>query len=372
MKNLIFALSILSGTIIGVGFFSLPFITAKVGILVMAAYFLVLGTIVILVHLFFGEVVLKTEGIHRIPGYVKIHLGKLAGNFAILFTLIGFPGGLLAYLIIGGEFSRALFSPFFGGDNALYTTVYFILGAILIYFGIKTIAKIEIIGLIVFFIIISVFFVWGWPELNLNNLLNFDLRYLFLPYGPILFSLWGAALIPEAKEILGNSARSLKKIILVSIAIPAIIYFIFIVLVAGISGQNTSLEGIKGLIPFLGDKIVSLGLIFGIWATFTSYLALGLTFKKILWHDLNIPKNISWLIACFAPFILFLIGFKDFIGIISFVGGVMLSIEGILIILMYLAVKKFRRFSLPYFLTSFLIVIFILGMIYEITHFLFK
>ena len=47
----------------------------------------------------------------------------------------------------------------------------------------------------------------------------------------------------------------------------------------------------------------------------------------------------------------------------------MIGINGILIILMYQVYKKIRRFSFFYFLTSFLILILIFGVLYELFYF---
>ena len=59
-KNIIYAVSVLSGTIIGVGLFALPYITSKLGFWVILSYFLVLGSLVIFVHYILGELSLAT------------------------------------------------------------------------------------------------------------------------------------------------------------------------------------------------------------------------------------------------------------------------------------------------------------------------
>ena len=152
--KLVYSIATLSGTIIGVGLFSLPYITSKVGVLVMLGYFLVLGALVILVHLFFGELSLKTPDYKRLPGFAKFHLGSWGEKIAIISTILGIFGAILAYLIVGGEFLTELFSPIFGGGNLFWTIIYFLAGAILIFLGIKTIAKVEFWGLILFFLVL--------------------------------------------------------------------------------------------------------------------------------------------------------------------------------------------------------------------------
>ena len=373
MKKTIYAIATLSGTIVGVGLFSLPYIASKVGIWVILGYFLILGSLVIILHLLFAEVALKTPDFLRLPGYAKIYLGNWGQKIAFFSIILGLFGAILAYLIVGGKFLTVLFEPILGGNDIIYTLFYFSLGAILIYFGIKTIAKIELFGLILFFLILAVIFLRGLPFIKVENFFpegGLQMQFLFLPYGLILFSLWGAALIPEIEEMLGRKKALLKKIIPIAILIPIICYLIFIFLVLGITGQKTSKEAIIGLGNFLGADIIRLALLFGILTTFTSFIALGLTLKKVFWYDLKIPKDIAWLIACFLPLFLFLAGFKDFIKVIGLVGGVMLAIDGILIILMYLVCKKIPRISATFFLTSFLILIFVLGIIYEIFYFI--
>lgn len=372
MKKFIYAIATLSGTIIGVGLFSLPYITSQVGIWVMLGYFLVLGGIVILTQLLFAEVALHTPDFMRLPGYAKFYLGKWGHRIALISTIFGFWGAILAYLIIGGKFLTFLLSPILGGSDFLYTVLYFFFGAVLIHLGIKTIAKVEVFGLVIFFIILAVIFFHGFPLLKLNNLfpkINWEISFLFLPYGPILFSLWGADLIPEIEEMLGRKKTLLKKIIPIAIIIPIIFYIIFIFLVLGVTGKHVSVEAIDGLAQFLGADIIRLAIMFGILTTFTSFITLGLTLKKVFWYDLKISKDISWVITCFVPLSLFVIGFNDFIEVISLVGGVLMGVSGILIILMYRVCKKITRFSFTSLSTSFLIFFFILGIVYNIYYF---
>ncbi len=68
IKTSIYATASLTGTIIGVGFFALPFIAKEVGILTMSIYFLILGFFIFLIHYFYAEVSLNTPDFLRLPG----------------------------------------------------------------------------------------------------------------------------------------------------------------------------------------------------------------------------------------------------------------------------------------------------------------
>lgn len=369
--KIIYIFSTLSGTIIGVGIFSLPYITLKVGFWLIVLYFIILSLLTILIHLFFGELSLKTEDFKRLPGFTKVYLGEKAEKISYLSTILGLTGALLAYLIVGGEFLSELFSFFLNGNNynLFFTIVYFVLGAIVIFYGAKAIAKIEFWSLILFFIIIFFLFLKVNNLIEIQNLFiggqSLESKDLFLPYGAILFSLWGAALIPEIEEMLGNRKKLILKIIPISIIVPVLVYLFFIYLVLGVSGTNTTSSALIGLKSVIDNKTAFLLLVFGLLTTFTSFVALGLTLKKIFWYDLKINKNLSWTITCFIPFILFLLGFKNFINVISLVGGIMLAIDGILILLMYNKIRPERKF-LTYFLIFFLLA----GIIYSFIYFI--
>ena len=367
LKAFLYSVSTLSGTIIGVGFFALPYVTLKVGFWVILGYFLALGALVILIHYFFGELALKTPDFKRLPGFAKIYLGNWGQNLAFLSTILGTFGAILAYLIVGGEFLTELLSPIFGGNSLIYTLFYFVIGAILIFFGIKAISKVEFWGLILFFIILFAIFFRGESFITIGNIFpSPDFSYVFLPYGIILFSLWGATLIPEIEEMLGERKKLILKIIPIAILIPIIIYLFFIYLILGITGFKTTESALIGLKDVFGNKIMSLAFCFGLLTTFTSFIALGLTLKNVFRYDLKMKKNLAWLITCFVPLALFLIGIKNFIPVISFVGGIMLGIDGILILLMYQKIKTGVRRNLTYPL----ILVFIGGIVYEIIYFI--
>lgn len=365
IKRIIYATTTLCGAIIGVGIFSLPYIALKVGFWAMIFYFLTLGSLVAIVHLFLGELSLRAPDYKRLPGFVEFYLGKKIKKIAYFTTIFGSLGALLAYLIVGGEFLYDLFSPSLGGDYPFYILIYFIIGSVLIYFDIGAISKITFWGLIAFFIILIGMFFYNYQLINVSNFFNHtNLKFIFLPYGAILFSLWGGSIIPEIEEMLKEDKKALKKVILISIVASAMVYIAFICLILGISGADTTPSAIGGIRGFVGEKVIFLAYIFGFLAIFTSFISVGLTLKKIFWYDLKIEKKTSWAIACFAPLALYFLGFKDFILVISFFGGVMLGIEGILILLMHKKIEPRKIIVYP------LILIFILGIIYEIKYFL--
>jgi len=366
------ALSIFAGTIIGVGIFGLPYVAAKAGFFIVVSYFLLMSGLAMIIHLMYGKIALSTKTLHRLPGYANQYLGPFWKKIAFFIIGLGLTGALLAYLIVGGNFLNSLFSSYFGGNTLIYTLLFFTAGAFLVFRGIKSISQVELSFLIVFFLLLVLFFIKAFPFINLDYLSNIDLRFIALPYGVIIFSLWGSSLVPEVKEVLENNEKLLKRAIVSGILLATITYLFFIFIVFGVSGPNTSKEAISGLIQVLGDNIIKFGFLFGIITCFTSFITLGLTLKKVLWYDFGLSKNLAWFIACFFPLILFLLGLRQFIDIIGATGAVALGCEAVLIVFIYKAFlkKKFSRrmnawlYLLPIF--------FILGVFFEIFYLMAK
>jgi len=373
-KRFFQALAILMGHIIGVGIFSLPFIAAQVGIWTMLFYFLVLGGVVVLFELLYGEAILRTKEKHRLPGYAYKYLGNWAKNLALFSSGLGLIMAILAYIIVGGNFLSSILIPILGGSSLLYIYIFFALGALLIFFGVKSIARVESILLVFFLAILVLVFYKGAPLINPSYLFIFDAKYLFLPYGAILFSLVGTSIIPEIREYLIEKPKDLRKVIILATLFAALISLLFTILILGVTGSETTSEAIAGLKNYFGNGIVVLVLLFGILATFTSFLTCGLTLKKILWYDFKINKHISWAIACFSPLALFLLGLTDFIKIISLSGGTLLAISAILMILIYLKAKTKGDLEPAYslniskFFVYSLIIFFVIGAVAELIY----
>ena len=361
-KSYIYAIATLSGSTIGVGLFALPYVASKVGIFTIIGYFFILGFTVAIIHLIFADISLKTPDFIRLPSFAKIYLGQKWKTISLISSTIGLMGVSLAYIIVGGKFLNALLSPVIGGSYLFYALIYFISGATFIYFGIKAIDKIELLGVAALLITLIFLFLKGLPYFNLSNILVLPRpNDIFLPYGPILFSLWSLSLIPEIEEMLGKNKKLLPKVVLNSILIASLVYLFFIFVIGGISGSRISPTAIDGLPKRLGQGAIDLALGIGIITTFTSFVTASLTLKKIFWYDLKINKNVSWFIVCITPLMFFLLGLRSFIPVIGLVGAVMFGINGIIVLMMYQKWKgkQTQALTIP------LILLLSFGIIYE-------
>lgn len=368
MKNpTLRAIATLVGATIGAGIFGIPYVVAKVGFLTGVVYLLTLGLVILLLNLIYGEVILRTPGDHQLTGYGEIYLGKTGKLVATLSLFIGLYGALLAYLIKIGEFLALILGL---SQPILLSLLFFVFAAGAIFFGLKTVSALELVlvGLILSFI--ATLTLVGLPLLSLANLGVgiWNLEFLFLPYGVILFALAGSSVIPEMEEILRQDRHQLKKAIVTGTLIPLFVYLLFAITVVGISGPKTSDDAISSLVLFLPSWIVNLGAGLGILTMSTSFLALGYVLREVWHRDFKLPKLIAFSLACFPSLILFLLGTKSFIRILELTGALMGGLTGILIVFLYRQAEQRGRLKpayqlkIPTAIYWFLGAIFLLGM----------
>lgn len=335
-KNLL-AGATLIGTIIGAGVFAIPYVFSRSGILPSLIYFLILGPVLILLHLFFGEITLRTSEEQRLVGYAQRYLGKKARTLVALSIFVGTFGSLLVYLILAGDFLGLVLSNYF--SPAQYSILVWGVLTFLVFLGTRSVALVELIMAAAFIFIISILLFFCLPEFRLANLVSVNLRQIFLPFGIFFFSLVGWSAIGETEDILTDK-KKLKTVIIGSLSFCVLFYFLFGLIISGVSGSGTTAEALKGLVPILGYKVMVLGALFGALVVATSFLTIANYLKNTFIFDYKMPYWLAFGLACFTPLLLFLLGLRDFIAIISVLGSVIGVIEGTALVLIYNKARK--------------------------------
>ena len=110
--------------------------------------------------------------------------------------------------------------------------------------------------------------------------------------------------------------------------------------VVGAAGPGVSEDALTSLKPLLGEAAVIAGSAVGFLAVFTSYIVLSASFQAMLRLDAGNQKRRAWLIASLAPFLLYLLWFQSFIGVIAAVGAIAVGADIILTIGMYLSLRR--------------------------------
>ncbi len=369
-RNLFRASALLCGTVIGAGVLGIPYVIAQAGFLTGLLTILILGTAILFLNLFLGEIVLRTPGNHQLPGYAEKYLGKWGKRIMLLSMFAGIYGALIAYLIGEGTTLSAIF----GFTPMVFSLIFFVIASIIVFIGLKAITKSELIFstiVLLLVLIISAFAIFS-GNFNLENLSTFSLSNLLIPYGVILFAFVGAAAIPEMKQCLIRDRTKLKKAIIVGSGIPIIFYLIFALATVGVTGINTTEVATIGLGETLGNSVVIFGNLFAVFAMFTSFLTLALAMKQIYMYDYKIKHLLAWALTVFVPLLVFLIGAKSFIKVIGITGAFAGGIDGVLLVLMFWQARKRGERQPEYKLGKkhliglLLVLIFIIGIINQI------
>ncbi len=361
-------MAILVGTTIGAGIFGLPYTIARIGFLPGLFYLLILGGLILLLNLLYGEVILRTPGDHQLTGYGQVYLGKKGRHLATLALFISLYGALLAYLVKIGEFLALILNL---PHHLVFSLLFFFLASMALFFGLKAVSQIELVLVILIIAFMSLIGLVGAKSVLGTNLSLVDLTLpsLTLPYGVLLFALTGTSSIPEMEEVLRQEPQKLKKAILLGTLIPILIYLFFLLLVVGISGLQTSEDAITGLLPFLSSWIVKLGAGLGVLTMGTSFLALGYVLREVWHRDFKLPKFTSLSLACLPPLILLLAGAKSFITILEITGALTGGLVGILIIFLHQKAKQAGslepayQIKIPTAIYWLLTLVFLLGML---------
>lgn len=341
MTKFLGAVLILSGMIIGVGMFGIPYSFARAGFWWGALELAVLTGVILLFHLLYGEIVFKTKESHRLPGYVRAHLGRRAAALSWASAIFGITGTLLAYILVGSTFLTTIFRealPVLGEFSwAVAVTA---LGALVTLFPVRRGAAINGVlsaALIGFIIFLSLTLL---PKVNFSNLARADFENILLPYGVLLFALSGGVVIPDLITALGGERGRARAAIFWGTVIPAALYFLFAFAVVGASGAFVSKEAISGLLPIAGSGAVLAGSIMGFLSVFTSFIVLLMSFQALLRLDYGLPKSGAWLVSFGAPFLLYLLGFQNFILVIGAVGAIAVGIDSALIIAAHYQMRR--------------------------------
>ena len=360
------AIATLVGAVVGAGALGLPFVMARAGIIPGLTYIIVLGAAILALHLMVGEVALRTNGDHQLTGYARLYVGKAAGRIMTLSMVVGVYGALLAYIIgMGASLSLLL-----GGLPEIWMLVTFVVMGILLSQRLAIIEKSErylsaLKILLIVIVSIAAFTCGKWSSANLSPTQSWT-----IPFGVVLFSLLGTAVIPEVREELKGNFRLMRPVLFWSSGIVVAIYILFALGIVGVTGGSTSEIATISLGSAMGLGIVILLDCFAVIAMASAFLALGEALKKTFEEDYGWRPWTAWATVMAVPAILILLGLHSFIDIIGITGALAGGLDGIVIVLMYRSarVRGKRKpeyvLNFPVWLQMAILAVFILSIIW--------
>lgn len=361
-RRYILPASTLSGTIIGAGMFALPYAVIQAGWGVGLLYGVALSALLVTVHAMFLRVILETREHYRFVGYVRKYLGEASFVISLLTAVVGMALTLTIYLILSSRFTGL----FYGEGEVYRVGIFWALASLAMFVRARLLAMLEYLFLVGMLCIIGVVFFVGVGNIgDIGTMAFVEGGDFFLPFGVILFALVGRSAIPSVvryyKESGIPSGFAKRSVILGTLA-PAVLYAGFVIGVMGISSE-VSPDTVSGLMSSAPLAVVLAVGILGLLSIFSTYVVLGIDVAENLSLELKVPRPIALGAAIVTPIVCYLVGMRDFLGLVGIVGGIFVSIEGIMIVCMW---RKIVSRSLARNLSLLAVGIFLLGAWYEI------
>lgn len=321
---------------VGAGIFGIPFAIAKVGVVLGVIYIIAIGLLMMGLNLLIGEILLRTGGEYHLVGLGKKYLGTTGEIILSALSYVMMFAGLVIYITGTGQAIAALtgLTPFVG------SLIFFGVMSLLLFLGNKVFGTAELI--LFFFIVFILALILGSSLSHVNFVPtgSYTWANLLFPYGVLLFAFHATASVPETYHILKKRKMSFKKAIIVGGIINICIYAAFAAVVIGVTGSQTTELATIGLGQMVGQNILILSNIFAIFAMTMSFLLVGAALRDSFEWDFRVKHNLSTLITLGIPALVFLLGLRSFIVVMNIVGGVFISIEVLLILLIYWRAKQ--------------------------------
>lgn len=370
--NYVASIALFISSIVGVGMFTLPYISTQAGIITVIIYFIALGFLQHWLHTLYAEIILSTKKPHRLPGYTEKYISKKAKKIVLILSLFSGYGALLAYTILGGQFLYQLLNPLLGGSVIIYTIGLLILRSVVMLFGLGWVTRAEVIltgGLLGAMVVVSVL---ATGQGSVENLTVFNNDNIFLPYGPVFFAVSGLLAINDICLLMKNEKEKIASVLKTGIIIASAIMLLFTIAIASISGSLTSSDALGGLKTFIDPIFYNILLGVGLITVTTSFFIMAEAMEEMFIWDFQAKKLGAWLLIWAVPLFLLLLGAWDFTKVVAITGAVSGGLLGSLYLILGLKVKKKAEIVSPIKarltpgIVGILVLLFVVGLIYQL------
>jgi len=354
------SVAMIIGMVIGAGILGLPYAASEVGYINSIVLLVIAAASVCLTMLYVAEIAIVTKKNYQLPGLVDKFLGKTAGSLLFISFVLGVYGSTIAYLTAGGN----LISQLFNINQFLAKFLYFVLVYMLVYKGLKTVAKTNlIIGIFMVALIYSLS-ISLLPQVNTANLESAGYDNMLLAFGVILFACLGSNIIPEVANYMKDDRKKIIKAIIIGTLVYFSVYFLFITSFLGSYGSSLKDVATDNLV---GSRYI-LGTMFALFSMTTSFLANSVMLKDSLLEDYKIKnKTLATVGAIMVPFFITIAVQPGFVEALALTGVYVATIQGVLLSLTVIRARKKYKFravpmgNLPlYFLIVVYVALFII------------
>ena len=367
MKKFTFALFLMISTMAGAAVLGFPYAFADLGFWTGTACLTIVMFVATLMTLYIAETTLRTKETFHLSGFAKKYFGDKCHTVVLAIEVLALYSAIIAYLTAIGLALTNLFS----GSPLIWGSLFFVAASPLIYLGVTRFDKSEafISGLKLFTLValIAIFL----PYAKSSNLGSFNPLKILQPFGIVLFACLSYTVIPQLERIYKKDLKKIVPVILTSSILVFGLYVLFSYTFLGTLGNQVSEIATIGL-----SSYHALGSFYVILATATPFIALSIAVRNVYVVDAKFNKKLSWLLASFIPFIVYLNFNFGFVKFLQISGGLFGSAIGFFSGALVLKARKKSR-KKPAFvvpggktLVYTMMAIFTVGFAYQLYHLL--
>lgn len=332
---------IITGYGIGGGVMAMPFFVDRCGFLAASIIIIVSFIFSYLLHIMIAEVCLNTNKDAQIVEIFSHYLFKgkfknvLTIAFFVLMALVLFTN-LAAYIAGAGE----IISELFGISIELSRILFYVVAALVVFFGLKAVGVSEKIAVALIFVMIIGLGVLSF--FNIQNTISFTLgkpNEMLALFGMAMFSFSAFFSIPQAVSGLDGDKKKINKAVFWGLFNNLILIFIISIASLIASSEITDVA-IIGLTSGIGGIAKIIGSLFTVLAMLTTYWSISLALSDIVKSQLKINSTLCWLIATLPSFIITFLGFGGFMDFMRTAGGVIAIIVALMVIPVYRISRK--------------------------------
>lgn len=334
--NFLEATGIIVGHGVGAGILSVPYLASHNSFRETVFILIFAYLVALVLHLIIAELSYNNNGAQ----FVKCFDSELfAGKIKTVLTWTAFILLGVSVIVNVSAFltgAAAVFAQWFGLPDFVGILIFYVLGAGVVFVGMKLVGICEKYAVIAMVIVMGVIFVatlmrgtealpTGWR--GFNNALAL--------FGMISFSLSAVMSTPQVVKGLGGDKKRIRSSIALGLAVNAsLIFLITLTTLLGTGGDVSEKGAFVDLARRFGGWVAVVGYVFTLLALATSFWANTLNLRDIVSEQTGWGRRLSWLIASLPCLLLAMLGLDSFVGFTRF-ASIIQVVTGIGIIVAY-------------------------------------
>lgn len=334
--NFLEATGIIVGHGVGAGILSVPYLASHNSFRETVFILIFAYLVALVLHLIIAELSYNNNGAQ----FVKCFDSELfAGKIKTVLTWTAFILLGVSVIVNVSAFltgAAAVFAQWFGLPDFVGILIFYVLGASVVFVGMKLVGICEKYAVIAMVIVMGVIFVatlmrgtealpTGWR--GFNNALAL--------FGMISFSLSAVMSTPQVVKGLGGDKKRIRSSIALGLAVNAsLIFLITLTTLLGTGGDVSEEGAFVDLARRFGGWVAVVGYVFTLLALATSFWANTLNLRDIVSEQTGWGRRLSWLIASLPCLVLAMLGLDSFVGFTRF-ASIIQVVTGIGIIVAY-------------------------------------